>query len=103
LRRNNGLTLSVTRQSTLPSGGLRFFPRPLVGRALLVGGAPALAGDLALPVAVHARETAILSCHYGEPPFGLLCNPCSRTIVSKIFGKMASSSTGLRSLSALAM
>jgi hypothetical protein len=93
----------MARHATLAASFAGFLAGPLVGGPFLVSGLSALAGDLALPVAVHARETAILSCHYGEPPFGFLCNPCSRTIVSKIFGKMASSSTGLRSLSALAM
>src|SRR5688572_9964715 len=49
--------------AALASGLARFLARPLVRRALRVCRLPSLAGDLALLLAVHRGESAILSSH----------------------------------------
>ena len=59
------------------------FARPLVGRALLMRGFAALAGDLALLTPIHRRKSAIFFCHVTLPPGGsgarVLCTPlCSQ-------------------------
>ena len=63
-------SLSVSRQTSLPSGDTCLFIRPLVGSASLVSHSSTLARDLALPLSIHRCEAAILLSH--GPP--ILCD-----------------------------
>lgn len=58
----------VTRDPSFASGVTRFLARPLVRRAFLMSGLPALTGDLPLLRAVHRRKTTIFLCHVRPPP-----------------------------------
>ena len=53
------LAVAAHRDAALAAGGAGLARVELVGRALLVRGAPALAGDLALLAPIHRREAAI--------------------------------------------
>src|SRR5687767_13357174 len=53
----------MTRHSTFAAGFPCLFAGPLVSRALGVRRFAALAGNLALLLAVHRGESAILFCH----------------------------------------
>src|SRR5258705_10872588 len=62
---------AMTRHAALASGFARFLACPLVGRALLMGGLAALAGNLALLRAVHRSESAIFFSHTVLPTITL--------------------------------
>ena len=74
LFKDHGLTIvllllfaAMARHPALAARLPRFLARPLVGRALLMRGLATLARNLALLVAVHRREPAILFRHRCPP------------------------------------
>ncbi len=76
---------AMTRHAALASGFARFLAGPLVGRALLMGGLAALAGNLALLRAVHRSESAIFFSHSVLPTITIrfarvLCEPPFQTV-----------------------
>ncbi len=81
----------MTRQSAFAAGGLRFLPRPLVSGTFFVRSTAALAGNLALLVAVHRRKSAIFNSHGISAV--VQCNLTSRSTRRKTYEKSASTST----------
>jgi hypothetical protein len=91
----------MARQSALATRCLRFLARPLVRGALLMRGATALAGDLALLVAIHRREATILDSH--ELSALVRCKLTSTSALRKNQEKFASTSTTRGALSGSAV
>jgi hypothetical protein len=91
----------MPRKAALASGRLRFLARPFVRGALLVRGAAAFAGNLALFIPIHRRKPTIFDSH--EISVLIPCNLTSISARPKNHEKSTPTSTDGRALSGFAM
>jgi len=75
--RYESTTAAPAALAALAASGPGFIRRPLVRRAFLVGGATALAGDLALLLATHRSKSATFLARSVHNPLLMIRSPCT--------------------------